>query len=103
MPPAGLGVEPLVSLVGSGSVLEGASPGSARKLQENLLSLLAKELQARQAGPSWELGEASLGSFLASRSRALRGLVVMLGHPWGRFCGGSGALRGTSSWWRCRV
>lgn len=91
VPPAGLGVEPLVSLVGSGSVLGGASPGSARKLQEDLLCLLAKELQA---GRSWELGEAPPGSFLSPRSRALRGLVAVLGDPWGRFCGGPGPFVG---------
>ena len=89
MPPAGLGVELLVSLVGSGSVLEGASPGRARKLQEDLLCLWAEELQA---APSWELGEASLGSSLSSRSRALGGLVEMLGDPWGRFSGGLGTF-----------
>ena len=47
-----------------------------------------------QAGRSWELGEAPPGSFLSSRSRALRGLVAMLGDPWGRFCGGLGPFVG---------
>lgn len=44
--------------------------------------------------PSWGLGEALLGSSLSSRSRALRGLVEMLGDPWRRFCGGPGPFTG---------